>query len=284
MYFQPYFFLTCKNFKNMLKISSIIVILFSLNNIYCQNIEVISKAEYEVFVQPDSTNINSKVKLENFTLFIGKEKSIFISNNRFKLDSIIYGSNSSKDLALLMSMPQSSSNKRIIKDNSLNKIITYDEISQNLYKIVSDDKNLTWKIEKDTIRKDGNILKKAITKFKGRNYIAWFNYEIPINEGPYKFCGLPGLIFEIYDDRMYFSFKLINFKVVNKQKVSLNYDNESQNVSNEEFLKLQNQYYENPIPFMESEGAVFNEETKKIIRNRFKDRKLKNNNPLELTD
>lgn len=267
----------------MLKISTIIIILFTLNNIYSQNIEVISKAEYEVYVQPDSTNINSKVRLEDFTLFIGKEQSLFISNNRYKLDSIIYGSNS-KDLALLMSMPQSSSNKRIIKDNILNKIITYDEISQNLYKIISDDKKLTWKIEKDTISKDGNVLRKATTKFKGRNYIAWFNYEIPITEGPYKFYGLPGLIFEIYDDRMYFSFKLINFKVVNRQKVSFNYDNESQNVSNKEFLKLQIEYYENPIPFMESEGAVFNEETKKIIRSRFKDRKLKNNNPIELTD
>jgi GLPGLI family protein len=262
----------------------IIIIFFWFEKGFSQSFEILSKVEYEVNIQPDSTNINSKVKLEKFSLYIGKEQSLFISNNRFKIDSIIYGANSSKDIALLMSMPQSSSNKRIIKNNILNKVITYDEISQNLYKIETNDKNLIWNIEKDTIIKDGNYLRKATTKFKGRNYIAWFNYEIPITDGPYKFSGLPGLIFEIYDEKKYFIFSLINFKTINKDYIDFKYDNESKIITNEEFLNIQNEFYDNPIPYMESEGAVFNEETKRIIRNRFKEKKLKNNNPIELTD
>ncbi|MDI9364262.1 MAG: GLPGLI family protein [Flavobacterium sp.] len=268
----------------MNRLTIIIILIFLFEKGYSQSFEILSKAEYEVTIQPDSTDINSKSKLEKFSLYIGKNQSLFISNNRFKLDSIIYSTNSTKDLALLMSMSQSSSNKRIIKDNILNKIITYDEISQNLYKIVSDDKNFNWKIEKDTINKDGNILRKATTKFKGRNYIAWFNYEIPITDGPYKFNGLPGLIFELYDEKKYFLFSLTSFKNTNKYNIDFKYDNEFKIITNKEFLNIQNEYYDNPIPYMESEGAVFNEETKRIIRNRFKERKLKNNNPIELID
>ncbi len=44
-------------------------------------------------------------------------------------------------------------------------------------------------------------LQKATTGFGGRNWTAWFCKDIPFNEGPFKFRGLPGLIFEIQDDK-----------------------------------------------------------------------------------
>lgn len=40
---------------------------------------------------------------------------------------------------------------------------------------------------------------KASTRFRGRDYIAWYCDELPIPYGPYKFNGLPGLILCIYD-------------------------------------------------------------------------------------
>ena len=55
--------------------------------------------------------------------------------------------------------------------------------------------------------------KKATTNFRGRDYIAWFSEDIPINDGPFKFNGLPGLIVEIYDTEAKYSWiiKSINF-------------------------------------------------------------------------
>jgi GLPGLI family protein len=50
--------------------------------------------------------------------------------------------------------------------------------------------------------------RKAFCKFNGRNYIAWFTFEIPLKDGPWKFYGLPGLILEISDEKNEYVFKL----------------------------------------------------------------------------
>jgi len=47
---------------------------------------------------------------------------------------------------------------------------------------------------------------KATCTFRGRNYTAWFTSEIPIQNGPYKFGGLPGLIMQISDDKNHYVF------------------------------------------------------------------------------
>jgi len=48
---------------------------------------------------------------------------------------------------------------------------------------------------------------KATTTFRGRDYIAWYTKEIPVNNGPWKFSGLPGLILKIYDTKEQFVFE-----------------------------------------------------------------------------
>jgi len=40
---------------------------------------------------------------------------------------------------------------------------------------------------------------KATAHFRGRDYTAWFTKEIPILDGPWKFCTLPGLVMDIQD-------------------------------------------------------------------------------------
>ena len=57
---------------------------------------------------------------------------------------------------------------------------------------------------------------KAITSFRGRNFIAWYTKDIPINDGPYKFSGLPGLILEVYDDNENFHYKPL--AIINKNQ------------------------------------------------------------------
>lgn len=77
----------------------------------------------------------------------------------------------------------------------------------DFFSVKSTDK-MTWQLLSDTRVEGSYKLQKATTTFGGRNWIAWFSKDVNLSEGPYKFRGLPGLIFVIEDDKKNFIFKL----------------------------------------------------------------------------
>ncbi len=93
------------------------------------------------------------------------------------------------------------------RNRNSNKNTSY-VLLNDLFSIQTEDP-INWKLSTDT-KKVGNYnLQKATTSFGGRNWVAWFNTDINLNEGPYKFRGLPGLIFEIADVQNSFNFNLV---------------------------------------------------------------------------
>ena len=55
---------------------------------------------------------------------------------------------------------------------------------------------------------------KAETQFGGRTWYAWFTQQIPLQDGPYKFGGLPGLIVKVQDSKGDYSFDLMQTKKI----------------------------------------------------------------------
>jgi GLPGLI family protein len=77
------------------------------------------------------------------------------------------------------------------------------------YLLVKSEDKIDWKTEKESKKEGNSTLYKATTKYGSRQWTAWYNSEIPFQEGPYKFHGLPGLIFEIYDNENIYHYTLL---------------------------------------------------------------------------
>jgi GLPGLI family protein len=71
---------------------------------------------------------------------------------------------------------------RVVDNIFIHSIIYKDEL-----------KPQDWEILSDTVTILGYLSQKAICRYRGRDWEAWFTSEIPISEGPWKFYGLPGL-------------------------------------------------------------------------------------------
>lgn len=56
------------------------------------------------------------------------------------------------------------------------------------------------------------MCQKATCHFRGRDFIAWFTINIPNNEGPWKFGGLPGLILKVTDTNNLFDFECVKIE------------------------------------------------------------------------
>ncbi|MEG1229789.1 MAG: GLPGLI family protein [Flavobacterium sp.] len=83
-------------------------------------------------------------------------------------------------------------------DHSKNKIEMIKDIHKRKY-LVTDELNYEWKITSETKKIKNYTCYKATTNFRGNNFEVWFTPDIPINAGPWKWYGLPGLIVEATD-------------------------------------------------------------------------------------
>ncbi|MCW5923698.1 MAG: GLPGLI family protein [Saprospiraceae bacterium] len=96
---------------------------------------------------------------------------------------------------------------------------------------------------------------KALGKFGGREYEAWFAIDIPANTGPYKLGGLPGLILEArtLDDQVKFTFVKIELSTTIASTIEMPSGNNT-GMSYAEFIKARNEYCKNLEKEFRSKG------------------------------
>lgn len=157
---------------------------------------------YEYRFIPDSTNV-SDVKTEMMNLDIADSGSKFYSYTTYHSDSMMKV-NLEKQLASTGMINIKADDRKGLVRYSISKkypkyeVFLHNRILRDQYK-VSDDRKIDWKISSEKQKIGEWNTQKAETEFGGRKWVAWFTSDIPIQDGPYKFHGLPGLIVKLED-------------------------------------------------------------------------------------
>lgn len=166
-----------------MRIAIFFVLVFS--NIYSQTVEI----KYD-FILLDEKDDYGDVRAENLTLITSQSKSIL---NRTAKDTV-FESN-------LYGIYESG----VGKSNSY-KLTEFKDLKNKKYyflgaysnKIIADDEYpIKWEIQAEQKKILAYQCQKATGKFRGRDYVVFFTSELPIQNGPFKFDGLPGLILEV---------------------------------------------------------------------------------------
>lgn len=225
--------------------------------LFIQNVSAqTNRFVYQVTMKPDTEN-KTDIKTENAYLDISPEKSVFYSENRIKRDSIMQkafqgGGGRATINRDQMEGLRTNINYSVEKDKTNQKTYFKDRIGRDIYSY-EEDRPLNWKIESET-RKIGEYkVQKAQTDFGGRKWTAWFTTDLPYQDGPYKFGGLPGLIVKVEDDQGDYSFDLMkNYKIA--EFPTLNQFGNTLKVKRTDYLKQQQKFKADPMSFM-SQGA-----------------------------
>lgn len=160
---------------------------------------------------------------EFLLLYITLKGSKFYSYEKYKSDSIL-AIDIEKELAAnshiinLKANYKGKVNYLISKEYPTFKIYSQNQSGNNRYNVL-DERAINWQIISDRQQIGDFISQKAEADVYGRKWTAWFSTDIPIQDGPYKFHGLPELIVKIEDQtKSYLSeLKDITDYLVNEQ-------------------------------------------------------------------
>ncbi|SIS51894.1 GLPGLI family protein [Chryseobacterium gambrini] len=163
----------------------------------------INRFFYDYKFIPDSNN-KEDVKSEMMYLDIDKNGSNYYSRTKFVADSTSRAElekqikSFSGNISVSRRENPGQVSFKVTKSYPDFKTYLFRSVSSDQYKIREDQKP-EWKILSDKQKIGEYNTQKATTSFGGREWIAWFSTDIPFQDGPYKFYGLPGLIVKIED-------------------------------------------------------------------------------------
>ncbi len=273
---------------------------------------------YEYKFIPDSNN-KDEVKKEMMLLDIDKNGSSYYSHDKFVADSTGRANLEKQLKAGSGSISMNRTEKpgmvsyRVTKQYPDFKTYLFRSISMDKYKIREDQKP-EWKILPEKQKIGTYNTQKATTSFGGRDWTAWFTTDIPIQDGPYIFYGLPGLIVKIEDATGSHSMQLVGNKTLKEQEKEvglqlpgnvkiLGLDGKEIEVSKDQFKKAWKAYVNDPTKNMRemmmrnggesgtkvafkvktADGKEFTDpnEVLKEMEKRTKEMLQKDNNPIE---
>lgn len=189
--------------------------------------ETANRFFYELTFKPKKDS--AKLEKVMMILDITKDKSIYRDYTMVAQDSMLkiqvdqmQKSGVFKDVSKMMTMPKFS--EKVYKFYPEMKVQYVERISSGFTPLnigYNDDAKMNWQISNEKAKIGSYNTQKATTEFGGRKWNAWFSSDIPLQDGPYKFHGLPGLIVKIEDDGNNYSWELKgNKKVENFNEIT----------------------------------------------------------------
>ena len=187
-----------------------LVILFAAPILSAQNAQIKVGYDYEV-------SNGGQVRKDDYILLSGKEGSMFYNPTALWMDinskddaaCQAYGAMASalQDAGRGDEVPNRSVSMYVFKDFVKQEQTVYDDYCDQFAKYNEPLQEMQWEVIADSAKIIlGYECLMAKTAYHGREWTAWFAPEIPVQDGPWKFAGLPGLILKATESQGMHSF------------------------------------------------------------------------------
>lgn len=193
---------------------------------------------------------------ETLRLDIGRQASRFYSYTAFVADSVLAADMangaSSELIAQHANQYQSQWSEQTFKNYPAGRVTTLDELAGDICRLRCEEpaEKPRWTLTQDTLSLLGYRCTRATTQFKGRQWSAWYTTDIPVSEGPWKLCGLPGLILKAEDDEGHYRFTADGLEQSHGTEPILFSGKDYQPVDRKQYDKMQKRFAADPVGFI----------------------------------
>lgn len=142
----------------------------------------------------------------------------------------------------------------IAKSFKTKNIRTYDVASGTRFKWDEPLQEINWTIMDSTQSVLGYECFLAETLFHGRKWSAWFTPDIPIQDGPWKLTGLPGLILKATCEGGQYSFEADGIQYTHTPYYEIYSENNWDKITGKDFWNLRRECLDNPSRNVNSYG------------------------------
>lgn len=259
-----------------------VLITLIFNPSIAQNYKVYYRMNYK------TDSLEEEIKNKNMILLIKDDKSKFYSQEQFENDSTVI-ENRKKGVKSQIKYEYAF---MVIKDSKTKKLSKFTSLFRDLYQLSEKAPDFDWKIMPETKSIAGYTCQKASLSYSGRNWEIWFTSDISLQEGPFIFNGLPGLIIYMKDTKNNYEF---SFTGIKKDEITdINFFSTTfLEVTKKQLAKVLIDHYNDPyremktgnikVLWQDENGKPFKPDYKDLTKNEQQYIK-KNNNPIELAD
>lgn len=235
---------------------------------------------YELSYKEDSNNLNI-IRKEEMLLLIGENTGFFAGKNFYLF--IQQGRQAEREGRLDFFLDEYKSKNKmgrftysIYKNYPSGKITFTNKVIPTFLLYEEDLSSFQWELKNGEEKVAGYNTRQAGIHYGGRQWTAWYTTEVPINEGPYKFRGLPGLIVKVADSRGHYEFNLISIERLS-EKLPIEFEEHDYvKTTREKYLKSEENLRRDIISRAREAGAG-NQSQQIAVRNM-----ERRNNPIEI--
>ncbi len=209
---------------------------------------------YDYMFNTDTIS-RTDVDHEQMMLQVGKNGiSKFSSWKNLTVDSIIPTLTSDQLMANAEKLRNGPS-MTIFKNHPAGRLTHVEKVYHDWLRYEEEMPKPDWQITDSVKILLGYEVRQAKATFRGREWTAWFTEDIPVMDGPWKLCGLPGLILEAHDATDDYSFTCTGIKGNAKRPVSI-YNVDYNDTTRKRFYDTLHRYEINPYGYANAVGGV----------------------------
>lgn len=222
------------------------LLLFATNSM--ADISSTSDNQYECIYEFKINNGNPP-EVYSTILTFNENSSFFSDYSIYLIDSLLQVQHSEEEyesVKNLMRKKEYFFDQTITLNLADREYLVCGSITPDNYYYIEEASKISWNLTDESDSICGYLCEKAIGEYGGRSWSVWYTSQIPVMYGPWKLCGVPGLVLKAEDADGIFVFEAISFRKSSVAMPPLN-TNKHIKTTREKFIRQKNNFEKNPV-------------------------------------